>query len=855
MTGERSGYAMNVQKIKLASWLTWAILAAMTVVIAFGFLAFQNVVRIQAGEASVAQSHDAREVAQNLLSSIKGMETGHRGFLLTNDDSFLEPYNSGLVNIEDQSIRLKSLVSSATQQNRLKRIDALIEQKKSFLAEKIAHHTKLGETNPPNSEQAEHSKAMDTLLSGRGKTLIENIQSEVSALLEEEAERLTVREAEAKTRASSSKQMIVAGNLLALALLLTSGFVARLDRKKRDETRAELEEVFNSTSQGIITFDERLQIRMVNPAAAQIHRIERDSAVGQSFTRMIPERRQDSSVAFLHDFIKSEENVKQYRGEIACRFDGSEFPFDGVLHKLTVNSKPLLTLMLHDLTQQYSAAEKILEQTEILEQVRDAIFVCDLDDKITFWNKGAKRLFGVEESDALGKDVSQLLFCNQPEAWSAGKPVLAKHGTYTGDITMIGTEGKTNIITQRRSLLHDWQQTVVAQLVFNTDVTERKKREANERRAQRIESIGTLAGGIAHDFNNLLTPILMNAKLLKRGHGDSEKLAGSIVLAAQRGSELIARLLAFAGGGQIASEKIEVKEIIGEAHEILQHALPKTIELKMECENLLHPIAGDPTELSQVIMNLAINARDAMPEGGRLDLKARNFHVDRRRAKRSDNLNAGPHVLLTVSDEGSGIKDDIIDKIFDPFFTTKEQGKGTGLGLATSLGIVRRHGGEISVYSEVGSGTNFSVLLPAATTFESEKLIVEHRAVERGHGETILLVDDEIVILEAARATLEANGYRVFTATGGAEAIARLQHDESGVVDLVLVDVMMPGLDGVQTRDGIRAFNQDIPIIASSGLRRPGQKNSKELESFDAFLSKPYTDEQLLQVILSGLKK
>ena len=659
---------------------------------------------------------------------------------------------------------------------------------------------------------------------------MDRIRQDVNDLLAEEDDQLKVREAESTKIATSSKYLIIAGNLLALSLLTISGLVARVDRKKRDHARselfvksAELERVFNATPGGIITFDNELRIRMINPAATRIFKCGEDSAVGQPLKKIIPERMWETVIRMLHQFMESGEKIRYYKDELAMRFDGTEFPFEGMIQKSDVDSKPFYTLTIQDLSLRYSSAEKIQEQTEIFEQIREAIFVCDLNDRITTWNRAASLLFGVSREAAIGRDVVQLLYADQPQIWEAGKADLAEKRLYSSDVSIVNREGQELIVEQRRSVIRNRQKKAVAQLVICSDVTERKRQESNQRRAQRIESIGTLAGGIAHDLNNLLTPILMNAKLLKRGRGDNEKLTDNIILSAQRGSEMIAKLLSFAGGSQRANEQVEVAAIIGESHEILRHALPKSIELQVNYRTSLDPIAGDPTELSQVIMNLAINARDAMPEGGRLELRAENFTVDKRRATQSGKLQPGPHVLITVADEGTGIPKDIIEHIFDPFFTTKEQGKGTGLGLATSLGIIRQHGGDITVYSEVGKGSCFSILIPSTVLADSLSSFAADGEVPEGNGQTILLVDDEAAILEAARATLEASGYRVATATNGAEAVAKVQNNHD-FVDVILLDMMMPGLDGVQTRDGIRAVNPVIPIIASSGLRRPGQE-------------------------------
>jgi CheY-like chemotaxis protein/two-component sensor histidine kinase len=334
---------------------------------------------------------------------------------------------------------------------------------------------------------------------------------------------------------------------------------------------------------------------------------------------------------------------------------------------------------------------------------------------------------------------------------------------------------------------------------------------------------------------------------LKRDGNNQERLLDAIVTSAARGGQMIKKLLAFAGGEQGNREQIDVREIVSEAEEILRNTLPKSIELNVECSDNLHLVSGDATELSQVLMNLAINARDAMPGGGRLELRAENFQLDPVRAALSDRLAAGPHVLIRASDTGSGIPPEIVERIFDPFFTTKPQGKGTGLGLATSLGIIRSHGGDMTVYSEPGRGAAFSIYLPAVKVEEMPAIPASGDQIPAGHGEMIMLVDDEPLIVETARAALESGGYRVASAGGGAEAVAYYQHNYASV-DAVLLDVMMPGLDGFATKDDLRAINPKVRIIASSGLRRPGEEGGR-LADVDGFLPKPYSDDQLLRIV------
>ncbi|MBS1796800.1 MAG: response regulator [Acidobacteria bacterium] len=388
------------------------------------------------------------------------------------------------------------------------------------------------------------------------------------------------------------------------------------------------------------------------------------------------------------------------------------------------------------------------------------------------------------------------------------------------------------------------------------DITEQKRIENQLLRAQRMESIGTLAGGIAHDFNNILAPVLMATEMLQLNDFDKEtkRWLGIIRENAERGADLVKQVLTFARGMEGERVVVQVKHIIKDLVKILKQTLPKSISVKHELETDLWIIQADPTQIHQVLMNLCINARDAMPLGGTLTLKAENVSLDENYARLHLDAVAGEYVLLSVSDTGAGIPAEIQDRIFDPFFTTKEVGKGTGLGLATAITIVKSHGGFINVYSDPGRGTKFSVYIPAMEIKESSKRAGESVSFPRGSGELVLVVDDEENIREIARATLEKFGYRVITATDGTDAMA-IYAQIKAEISLVLTDIAMPYMDGTALIRSIRRINPQERIIAMSGLMNSDQTAELHSLNINGFLSKPYTAETLLKTLAEIMSK
>ncbi len=380
------------------------------------------------------------------------------------------------------------------------------------------------------------------------------------------------------------------------------------------------------------------------------------------------------------------------------------------------------------------------------------------------------------------------------------------------------------------------------------DITEKKKLESQLLRAQRMESIGTLAGGMAHDLNNMLTPMMLSLQMLKEKFTDeqSQKLLTILENNSQRAANLIKQVTSFARGIEGERKPLQVTHLISEIEKIAKETFPKDIKVRTDIPNDLWTISGDVTQLYQIIMNLSVNARDAMSHGGVLSISAENFSIDENYVRMNIEAKVCPCVLITVSDTGTGIPPKIIDRIFEPFFTTKEHGKGTGLGLSTALAIVKGHGGFINVYSEVGKGTAFKVYLPAIKT-EIHKACEEQPELLVGDGEWILVAEDEGSIRDVTFSILEKCGYKVVTANDGAEAVA-LYAENMDKIKVILMDMMMPVMDGQASIRAIRKVNPEVKIIGVSGLTEK-DRFANIADQTNAFLQKPYTAEKLLKTM------
>ena len=591
-------------------------------------------------------------------------------------------------------------------------------------------------------------------------------------------------------------------------------------------------------------------ITQLNPAAERMFGYSAAEIIGRPMHVLVPSDRQKEA---------DEIQARSGNGETMRSFETIRLRKDGRPLEVSITMAPLknetgkiigYSKILRDLTEFNRFKHQIEEQTALLDKTKDAILISDLEGRVIFWNKGAERVYGWTREEAVNRYVGEIIYLDA-QKFREVNALTKETGEWSGELHHIGKDRQELILDTRWSLLRDKDGQPKSILAINTDVTEIRKIEVQFMRAQRMESLGILAGGIAHDLNNILTPIMLSIDMLKSFAVEphTKSILETIELSARRGSDIVQQVLSFARGMEGQRIVIQPKYLLKDIEHIVTDTFPKDIRLQLSIPHDTWTILGDPTQVQQVLLNLCVNARDAMPNGGTLSISAENCLADEQYVAMNRQAKPGSYVAITVSDVGTGIPAEIIDNIFEPFFTTKDVGKGTGLGLSSVKAIVKNHDGFINVYSEPGRGTTFKIYLPAeGDSSDHPEQGMEEVSLPRGKGETILVVDDETSILTITSETLQTYGYNVLTASNGAEAVA-IYAQQKKKIAVILTDLSMPVMDGRATIYALLKINPKAKIIAMSGMDEAESVAKASTAGIKHFISKPYTAAMLLKTL------
>jgi PAS domain S-box-containing protein len=652
-----------------------------------------------------------------------------------------------------------------------------------------------------------------------------------------------------EVKSSSSRSVVKVVLLLGLAQLLAAASfqmaqrTRMLDAVARSEAR--LVDMVESVSEAMLVVDTGGALRIFNRAAERVFARSRKDVLGLPLIEALPELSLGPLPGAIADAMKSGEGVSLAELRIgeaadARTFGGRVFPFERGA-----------TVFLQDVTEKRRAEEAVRKSEALLKLVLDTlpvgVWVADREGRILLGNPAGERIWNVakgvplEENaqiHGLDADTGRPL---APREWALARALA-------GSVSLGQTVEVSDHAGGRRVLLHsavpakNADGEIVGAVAVNEDVTSRRELQEELRQAQKMEAVGRLAGGIAHDFNNLLTTMLGYASLLQSelpAGGPEHESVLEIRAAAERAARLTQQLLAFSRKQVLSPHVLSLNGLIDGAASMLRHLIGENVDLVTRLDPELPTVRADRGQLEQVIVNLAINARDAMPDGGTLTIETR--------AARPEDAVGGRWVGLTVSDTGTGIEPDVQARMFDPFFTTKAKGKGTGLGLSTVYGIVKQSGGTITVSSERGAGASFRILLPAVDeSAEESKRSLTIPAV--AGLETILLAEDEEKVRELVRGVLASSGYTVLVAKSGTEAL-ELSSGHSGPIHLLLTDVVMPGLNGPQLVQRLLPYRPETKVLYMSGYTDDAIGPLGVLDGGAPFLQKPFTPDRLSKMV------
>ncbi|MEJ2717497.1 MAG: PAS domain S-box protein, partial [Deltaproteobacteria bacterium] len=613
--------------------------------------------------------------------------------------------------------------------------------------------------------------------------------------------------------------------------------LARAVEKLRDSQR-KLRSLLDSSPEPIVVYNARGISLFVNSAFVRTFGWSREEVTGKRIDYVPDECAQETR----------ETLARLFRGEKVPPFETKRMTKDGRILDIHISSAPYRDknggigghiVTLRDVTAYKQAEGERLLLAAAVEQAAEAIMITDREGKILYLNPAFQKITGFSREEAIGHRPSLLRSGKHSDQFYQRLWATLKKGQpWKGRFVNRKKDGQIYQEDATISPVRDSSGKIVNYVAVKRDVTHEVKLEKQLQIAQKMEAVGSLAAGIAHDFNNLLTVIqgFTEMLLLDKHPGDPEHDdLGKILQAAENGADLVRRLAAFTRGGKVSRKHVDLNSLLEEVKDLLERTLPKMIELDLQLDKDIHKVRADKNQIEQVLLNLAVNAKDAMPHGGRLSFTTENVMVDEERPGEHVGVKSGTYVLLVVADSGHGMEKEILDHIFEPFYTTKQPGAGTGLGLAAVYNTVKQHGGFIDCSSKPGVGTTFRVYWPASGGDVEERQAKPPTEI-KGGSETLLFVDDDRYIRDLASKTFTRAGYKVLTASNGHEALdifARKQHE----ISLVILDLVMPEMGGERCLEELLKIDPEAKTLIASGVAERGPGRKAPAEGTSGFIS------------------
>lgn len=621
------------------------------------------------------------------------------------------------------------------------------------------------------------------------------------------------------------------------------------------ESHGMLQRVINNIPQHVFWKDLNLYYLGANTVFARSGGLEKpEDIIGKSDSDLTWKESADAYQADDRAVIES--------GVPKLNYEESQERLDGSLRWLRTSKIPLpddagkiigVLGIYEDITERKLNERQLIEQNEIIRNAHEGLMIVNQADEVSLWSRGAEQIFGWTAAEALGRQPEQLLGTEYLGAMAGLRAAIERDGFWNGEMRSQTRDGRKLALDFRVTLVRDEAGQPRARLNFIADITERKLTEEKFLHAQQLESIGMLSAGIAHDLNNVLAPILFAAPMLRTNLTSpaDRKLMDTLERCAQRGVGLVRQILGFARSTAGEFGPTQVKHLVNDVIGVIEQTFPKAIQLEHQIPSDLWPALGNATQIHQVLLNLCVNARDAMAQGGTLRIAATNRQVDAKGFGAVPGTQLGAWLEIDVSDTGTGIPPEVLEHIWTPFFTTKGVGKGTGLGLSTIRSIIANHHGFVDLQTVVGQGSTFRIFLPAVVGAAYRPSNASPSEIPGGHGELILVVDDDAPIRDTLTNILERNGYSVLSCVDGMEAII-LFNAHPRAISLVVTDVDMPRLGGVGLAGALLQIRPDIRLLAISGLSS-GEGSSPDAAAIQklvhAFLVKPFTAEVLLGTV------